>query len=73
MVRRIRTSALTALLAGAAPLMALASLELPLQANTKELPYPTLDELREIQLAALDCGGKTKAASAIRRAAWRIP
>ncbi len=56
MVRRIRTSALTALLAGAAPLMALASLELPLQANTKELPYPTLDELREIQLAALDCG-----------------
>ena len=56
MVRRIRTSALKALLAGAAPLVALALLELPLQANTKELPYPTLDELREIQLAALDCG-----------------
>ena len=56
MVSRIRTSVLTALLAGAAPLVTLALLELPLQANTKELPYPTLDELREIQLAALDCG-----------------
>lgn len=56
MVRRIRTSALKALLAGAAPLGAWVLLELPLQANTKELPYPTLDELREIQLAALDCG-----------------
>ncbi len=56
MVRRIRTSALKALLAGAAPLGAWALLELPLQANTKELPYPTLDELREIQLATLDCG-----------------
>ena len=56
MVRRIRTSALTALLAGAIPLIAIALLELPIRANTKELPYPTLDELREIQLAALDCG-----------------
>ena len=56
MVRRIRTSALTALLAGATPLVALVLLELPLQANTKELPYPTLDALREIQVAALDCG-----------------
>ena len=56
MVRRIRTSALTALLAAATPLVALALLELSVQANTKELPFPTLDELREIQLAALDCG-----------------
>ena len=48
MARRIRTSALTARLAGATPLVALALLVLPLQANTKELPYPTLDELREI-------------------------
>ena len=56
MVRRIRTSALTALLAGATPLVGLALKELPNQANTKDLPYPTLDELREIQLAALDCG-----------------
>lgn len=56
MVRRIRTSALTALLASATPLAALALLQLPLQANTKELPYPTLDALREIQVAALDCG-----------------
>ena len=56
MVRRIRTSALTALLAGSIPLIAIALLELPIRANTKELPYPTLDELREIQLAALDCG-----------------
>jgi hypothetical protein len=56
MVRRIRTSALTALLASATTLAALALLQLPLQANTKELPYPTLDALREIQVAALDCG-----------------
>ena len=56
MVRRIRTSVLTALLAATTPLVAVALLELPLQANTKELPYPTIDELREIQLAALDCG-----------------
>jgi len=63
MARRIRTSALTALLAGAAPLVALALLELPLQANTKELPYPTIDELREIQLAALDCGRENQSSS----------
>jgi hypothetical protein len=56
MVRRICSSALTALLAATTPLWALALLELPLQANTKELPYPTFDELREIQLAVLDCG-----------------
>jgi hypothetical protein len=56
MVRRIRSSARTVLLAGATPLLAVALLELPLKATTKDLPYPTLDELREIQLAALDCG-----------------
>jgi hypothetical protein len=61
MARRIRTSALTALLAITTPLLALALLELPLRANTKELPYPTLDELRQIQLAALDCGRENQA------------
>ncbi|MCP9776170.1 hypothetical protein [Cyanobium sp. WAJ14-Wanaka] len=49
---QIRTAALVGLITGAAaPLLAL-----PLQANPKEIPFPSSEELRQIQLFSLDCG-----------------